>query len=75
MVIGADLFLQILEGGVRHDEAIVAQNTKSAWILTGTEPATNNIRSAAAIKIGRLWEIKKIEGEWTIAEDNFFLKL
>lgn len=36
IVIGAELFSQILEEGVRHDEKIVGQNTKLAWILSGT---------------------------------------
>ncbi|XP_058974711.1 uncharacterized protein LOC131800873 [Musca domestica] len=78
LVIGADLFPQILEDGVRHDEAIVAQNTKLGWILSGTiqmKPATNNIRSAAKTTIERFWEIEEIEGEETIAEDDFCLKL
>ncbi|XP_059223245.1 uncharacterized protein LOC131997020 [Stomoxys calcitrans] len=78
MVIGADLFPQILEGGVRHDEAIVAQNTKFGWILSGKilmRPGKGSGRYVATTTIERFWEIEEIEDEETIMEDDYCLKL
>ncbi|XP_058982804.1 uncharacterized protein LOC131804242 isoform X2 [Musca domestica] len=78
LVIGADIFQQILEEGVRHEEKIVAQNTKLGWILSGTiqmKSGGNNVRSAATTTIERFWEIEEIEDEETIAEDDYCLKL
>uniref|UniRef100_A0A1I8MME9 Peptidase A2 domain-containing protein n=1 Tax=Musca domestica TaxID=7370 RepID=A0A1I8MME9_MUSDO len=76
--IGADLFQQILEEGVRHEEKIVAQNTKLGWILSKTNQmisGRNNVRSAATTTIERFWEIEEIKDEETIAEDDYCLKL
>ncbi|XP_058987780.1 uncharacterized protein LOC131806914 isoform X1 [Musca domestica] len=78
LVIGADLYSQILEEGVRHDEQIVGQNTKLGWILSGTvvvNPGLNIKKSAATTTIERFWEIEEIEDEKTTEEDEYCLKL
>ncbi|XP_058974969.1 uncharacterized protein LOC131801035 [Musca domestica] len=78
LVIGADLYSQILEEGVRHDDQIVGQNTKWVWILSGTvimKPAATTTKSAATTTIERFWEIEEIEDEETSLEDEYCLKL
>ncbi|XP_075167722.1 uncharacterized protein LOC142239851 [Haematobia irritans] len=78
LVIGADFFPQLVEEGVRHDESIVAQNTKLGWILSGTvrmKPGNNSIRSAATTTIERFWEIEEVEDEEALVEDDYCLKL
>ncbi|XP_073831041.1 uncharacterized protein [Musca autumnalis] len=78
LVIGADLFPQILEEGVRHEGTIVGQNTKLGWILSGTiqmKPWNSNVRSAATTTIERFWEIEEVEDEKALVEDDYCLKL
>ncbi|XP_065356265.1 uncharacterized protein LOC135950662 [Calliphora vicina] len=77
IVIGADLFSQILEDGVHREEKILGQNTKLGWILSGVIRVNHksNTKSVATTNIERFWEIEEIEEENSQDEEDKCLKL
>mgnify|MGYP003552050070 CR=1 FL=1 len=66
MVLGGDLFVEILENGVQKQNKILGQNTKLGWILSGIlqiRQKKNKVTSAVTTGIERFWEIEEIDGE------------
>ncbi|XP_036317334.1 uncharacterized protein LOC118732308, partial [Rhagoletis pomonella] len=78
VVIGSDIFGDILEEGVIKKCGILGQSTKLGWILSGavTVNADNNKIVSAMTSIEKFWELEEVRTETESSnEDELCLKI
>ncbi|XP_037932509.1 uncharacterized protein LOC119667290 [Teleopsis dalmanni] len=77
IIIGSDLYGEILEGGLLKKDKILAQSTKFGWILSGILQAKRSIKgfiSSNVVNIEKFWEIEEIPEDEDSSEDGYCMK-
>ncbi|XP_058987180.1 uncharacterized protein LOC131806657 [Musca domestica] len=73
VLIGSDVYHEILQDGIHKKDSILAQRTKLGWILSGptTEKKGSSKKIVATTTLERFWEIEEVSDNQAVTEDDF----